>query len=181
MAAEIRVGNYISEGINVYKNNPVPLIVAGLTGIIPGVQINAISQVLRFKATGQNMSVGELFDFDNALNKFLIMLIGGFPLVPIMSVPLLADHPGMTFLDAWKSGWAFGKNEPVGMILLNFAAMTVSFLGIIACCVGIIFTAPLLIPILAVAYDDNREAVQSAAKDAGIELPAAAVYDSANE
>ena len=181
MSAEIKIGRYLSEGINVYKSNFAPLFVSGILGIIPGVQLNALSQVLRFRATGQPMTVGELFDFDNVVNKFVIGLIGSFPFIPILSLPLLADHPGTSFADAWKGGWAFGKNDPVGLILLNVVAVGVALIGLIGCCVGVVFTVPLLLPILAVAYDDHREAIQAAAKDAGVELPPAAVYGPVEE
>jgi len=176
MAAEMQVGNYIKGGIEVYKANMVPLFVAAVLAWVPGVQTNATAQVLRFRANGQAMDIGGLFNFDNVVHKFLSSMLGGFPLIPILSMPLLAEHPGLSFVDSWKAGWAFGKNEIVGMLILVFATMAVSMSGLIACCVGIWITMPLMLPILAVAYEDHREAVLAAAKEAGIELPEATSY-----
>lgn len=177
MAKDIQLGKYISEGLNVYKSNLVPLFVGGLLAIVPGVQTNAIAQVLRFRATGEPITIGELFDFENALDKFLISLVGGFPLLPILSAPLLAEHPGLSFVNAWKVGWAYGMTQVGGMILLALAASGVGLAGLVGCCIGVVATVPAIIPILAVAYEDLRDDVIAAATEAGIELPPAVVYE----
>ena len=62
------------------------------------------------------------------------------------------------------------------MILLVLATFAVAFSGLIACCIGVWLTIPLMLPIFALAYEDHREAVLAAAKEAGIELPEATSY-----
>lgn len=177
MAVQMRIGDYIKGAVDVYKANLVPLLLGAFLAWVPGVQTNALAQVLRFRANGQAMTVGELFNFDNVVDKFLSSMFGSFLLLPTMSLPLLAEHPGLSFVDSWKVGWGFGTKEIGGMLLLVFAAMGASFSGLILCCIGVWFTIPLLLPIFALAYEDHREAVLTAATEAGVELPDAINYD----
>jgi UPF0716 family protein affecting phage T7 exclusion len=176
MAEQKGVGDYIKGGVDIYKANFAPLFVASLLAWVPGVQTNALAQILRFRANGQSMDIGGLFDFENVVHKFLSSMLGVFPILPLHSMPLLAEHPGLSFVDSWKAGWAFGKNEIGGVIILLIAAVAVALSGLIGCCIGVVFTMPLLLPIMAVAYEDKREAILAAAKEAGIELPEATSY-----
>jgi hypothetical protein len=175
MAAEFRFGHYIREGITVYKHNFFPLFVGGLLGMVPGIQSNTITQIQRYRATGQAIEISGLFDFDNIANKWLSSILGTFLIIPAFSMVLLAERPGMSFVDSWKAGFAFGKTNIVGMILLALVGM-VAMVGLIGCCVGVIFTLPLIFPILTIAYEDHKDAVVAAATEAGIELPDAIDY-----
>jgi hypothetical protein len=177
MAATMRVGDYIKDAIAIYKANFIPLLLGAFLGAVPGVQTNLLAQVLRYRANGQAITVGELFNFDNVIDKFLSTLFGSLLLLPTMSMPLLAEHPGLSFADSWKVGWTFGTKEVGGMLLLGLATMGAAFSGLLLCCVGAWLTIPLMLPIFALAYEDHRDAILKAATEAGVELPEASRYD----
>ena len=99
------------------------------------------------------------------------MLLGSFPVgLPGMSAGLMAEYPKLSFIDAWKAGFTFGMKEPLGVILSVLICMMVAMSGMIACFVGIVVTVPLISPFLVVIYEDHREGVLEAAKEAGVEL-----------
>jgi uncharacterized membrane protein len=71
----------------------------------------------------------------------------------MFTYPLIADR-NLGTVDAIKTSLDVTKQNPVMFILFGIVAHLVGGIGIIACCIGVIFTAPLLITTVSCAYRD---------------------------
>lgn len=183
MAAQMKYGDYIKGGWEIVKANLGAAIVATLCiGMIPFVgllvMVNFLAGVKAAKHEGKPIAIGDLFNFDNAVDKIVGPLVVGigfmFCFVPgaliYFAIPILADKPGTPFMDAVKAGLAFGKANIVPMILLVFIMFFVGGLGAIACYVGMFITQPIALAGLYLAYEDHKSAVQAAAAEGGVQL-----------
>lgn len=138
MAVEIKVGDHIKAGLEVFTANLVPSLVAVVVMCVPILNIFAIinymSAVKAFKENGTAIEVGALFKFDNAVNHligvivFAVIVSIGMALcvlpglviviVTYFFIPILADKPNMPWADALKMSIAFGKNNAVQSLIL---------------------------------------------------------------
>ena len=183
MAVQMRYGDYIKGGWEIVKANLGASIVATLCiGLIPiaglVVLINFLAGVKAAKHQGKPIAIGDLFNFENAVDKIVGPLIVGVGFmccfVPgalmYFALPILADKPGTPFLSAVKGGLAFGKANLVPMILLVFILGLVGGLGSIACYVGMFITQPVALAAAFLAYEDHKAAVEAAAAEGGVQL-----------
>jgi uncharacterized membrane protein len=181
MAVEFKYGDYIKGGIDIFKANLVPSVVATLCMMIPivgiQVQVNFLKAIKENKANGKPIDIGSLFDFSNFVNNLvalIIMVIAGYCcLVPMMILfmipPILADHPGIGFMDAVKGALAFGKQNIVPMIILTLVIGVFISIGSF-CFVGIFATLPIGLAAHWLAYEEHKAAIHAAAAEAGITL-----------
>jgi uncharacterized membrane protein len=181
MAVEFKYGDYIKGGVEIFKANLVPSLVATLCMMIPlvgiQVQVNFLKAVKEAKNNGKPIEIGALFDFANVVNNIvamIIMVIAGYCcLVPMMVLfmipPILADHPGISFMDAVKAALAFGKQNIVPMILLTLVIGIFISIGSF-CFVGIFATLPIGLAAHWLAYEEHKAAIHAAAAEAGITL-----------
>ncbi|MBX3471750.1 MAG: hypothetical protein KF878_33255 [Planctomycetes bacterium] len=189
MAAQMKFGDYISGGLEVFKANVVPSVVAVLCMMIPFVNfligINYMAAVKAAKHEGKPIQIGDLFNFENAVDK----IVGPFLVVFLMNIgsmilfvpgliigglfvfvgPILADRPGTSFIDAMKASLHFAKGNLVPCILLSLVVGIVTFVGMM-CCVGAFVTIPLGLGTAFLAYEDHKSAVQAAAAEGGVQL-----------
>ena len=84
-----QIGQAIGEAFSFYKSNILPsiawLVLAIFMGgipvvnlIVPLMGVNFYTCVRNFRATGQKMSLGKLFDFSRALDKIIGPIVVGF-------------------------------------------------------------------------------------------------------
>lgn len=71
----------------------------------------------------------------------------------IFTYPLIVDRK-MGTIDAIKASLDITKQNPVMFILFGIVAHLIGYCGVLLCCIGVIFTAPLLITIVTCAYRD---------------------------
>jgi len=178
----MRYGDYIKDSFDVFKANPAAGIVSCLAMIIPIVNlvviINYMGMVKAAKAEGKPMEIGQLFDFEHAVDKIVGPLLVGIvgsccfllAFVLAFTMPILADKPGTPFMSAIKAAFAFGKGNFVPLTILSIILGVVNMLGNLACGIGVLVTFPVCIGALFLAYDDNRAAVEAAAAEGGITL-----------
>jgi len=175
MAAEFKYGDYVKEAIGVYKANLVPLLVGGICHGIPIanfiIMVNIQAAVLKYRKTGEAIQIGDLFDFDNAVDKLVVGLVHNLPLgITATAGPLITEYPKLGMGGALSAGWAFGSKNIAGMIIASLLLAVVGMLGMILCFVGIFLTIPIIDIGIALIYEDHREGVLAAAKEAGIEI-----------
>ena len=119
-----------------------------------------------------------LFDFANFVNNFVAMIIVGvlnsccFLLGPLfLFVPcILADHPGVGFMDAIKASLAFGKANFVPSLIFMLVCGVVIIVAEIACVLPVLIAIPIVLAGIWLAYVDHRAAIHAAAAEAGITL-----------
>jgi uncharacterized membrane protein len=182
MAVEMKYGDYIKGGVDIFKANLVPSLVATLCMCIPivgmQVQINYLKAVKEAKNNGKPIEIGAMFDFSNVVNNIVALFILGLsmyccvvPFFMLLMIPtILADHPGVGFMDAVKAALAFGKKNIVPMILFGLVLGIFISLGSIACGVGIFATLPIGLAAHWLAYEDHKATIHADAAEAGITL-----------
>lgn len=192
MAVQMRYGDYVKQAFDIVKANLVPSIVLVALPIIPLVGlvmpiflVNYLAAVKAAKNEGKSMELGDLFNFENAVDKwvgvFLVILINGLASMCVIGgiitgglflfVPaILADKPGTPFMSAIKASFYFGKANLVPLILLSIVAGIVYFVGILACGLGVFITMPVAAASIYIAYEDHRSALEAAAAEGGVAL-----------
>jgi len=183
MAAEYKFMDYLKGGWEtVVKPNLVPCIIATLCMCIPilgvQIQINFLKQVRDAKNGGKPIDIGGLFDFSNIVNNIIACFIVGIsaycfliPALILMFVPaILADHPGIGFMDAVKAGLAWGKQNIVPNIIFGVVLACVVIAGEIACGVGVLIAIPVALTGYWMAYEEHKAQITAAAAEAGITL-----------
>ncbi len=182
MAVEMRYGDYVKESFEVVKANLGPSVVMALVMAIPVLGWVAIFNWLAMfkaaRAEGKPMDIGGLFNFENAADKIitLLLLCCGYMccVVPGMLIAfapcIIADKPGTPAMSAVKAALEFGKANVVPMIVLGLVVAIVQSLGSVACGVGILITMPIAQGALFLAYEDQRAAVEAAAAQGGVSL-----------
>ena len=187
---EVKFGEWIEEGFNLYKANFGPLVLASLLAILLGsvsfgiltgpMMAGLVLVTLEILDKKQPQpSGGEVFrGFDYFLNSFLFFLVWGLIigfaiaiLTLVLCIGLVLAAPiiyvAQTFLmfglflivDRKMDFWPASiesidtvKNNFWPLLGLSVVAALIGGIGGIACGIGIIFTFPIQICILAVAY-----------------------------
>jgi uncharacterized membrane protein len=187
---EVKFGEWIEEGFNLYKANFGPLVLASLLAILLGsvsfgiltgpMMAGLVLVTLEILDKKQPQpSGGEVFrGFDYFLNSFLFFLVWGLIigfaiaiLTLVLCIGLVLAAPiiyvAQTFLmfglflivdrkmDFWPASMESidtVKNNFWPLLGLSVVAALIGGIGGIACGIGIIFTFPIQICILAVAY-----------------------------
>ena len=175
-----QIGQAIGEAFSFYKSNILPsiawVILAVFMGCIPIVNlivplmgVNFYSCVRNFRATGQKMAWGELFNFSHALDKIIgpivvgiLIAIGYFCLV-IPGIILTCmwaftpciqgDNPEFSFFKAMKASKSMAKGNYMKIFLMIIISVVIAFLGILFLGVGALVTVPVAHVALYCAYD----------------------------
>jgi hypothetical protein len=178
-----QIGQAIGEAFSFYKSNILPsiawLILVIIMGwipvvnlIIPLMGVNFYTCVRNFRATGQKMSLGELFDFSRALDKIIgpivvgiFIAIGYFCLV-IPGIILTCmwaftpciqgDQPELSFFKAMKESKRYAKGNYIKIFLLVIILAIFAFLGFILLGIGALVTVPVAHVALYCAYDQCK-------------------------
>lgn len=185
MAVQMRYGDYVKGGFEIVKANLVPSVVYALLLFIPIVSlggpiwtVNFMACVKAAKHEGKPIQIGDLFNFENAVDKW----VGGFimglgfmccivPGMLLAFIPaIIADKPGTPFMNAVKGALAFGKANIVPMIMLMLVAMVVIVIGEILCVVPVLVALPTAQAAIFLAYEDHKSAVEAAAAEGGVQI-----------
>jgi uncharacterized membrane protein len=197
MAVEFKHGDYIKSGWELTKSNLVPCIVAvlvmGVLGMIGvgvflwgQIAVNMYKGFKDAKASGKPMEIGALFNFDNFVNNLIayivvgvvMMVLGIIPLVGgfigqalfLLIGPILADKPGIAFMDAVKAAIAFSKGNFVPCLIFTLICFVLTFVGMIPCGLGVFVTVPITMAATWLVYDEHKAAVAAAAAEMGVTL-----------
>ncbi len=182
MAVEMKYGDYIKGGWDLVKPNLVTAIVAMICMCIPifGIQVsvNFLRGLKEAKASGKAIEIGSLFAMDNIVNNIIAMILCGLfamccglPFCLVYFGPaLVADHPGVGFMDIVKGALAFGKQNIVPSLILMIVLGIVGGIGQIALGVGILITYPIAMGAMWCAYEDHKAAIHAAAAESGVTL-----------
>jgi hypothetical protein len=192
--------DYIKGGLNTFKANLVPGIMAGILGLIPVLGASVLVNYLRALKEKRTPTVGDLFKMDNLVGNFIAQIVSALGFcccwVPgammIFTMPIMADKPGCQALNAVKGAFAFGKANIVGVIILLIAVgivgaiimlpfMVVNFvLGFIASWLPLLFMPVVLgaagvimaltYTMIWTAYEDARAQVEASAAEGGVSL-----------
>lgn len=175
--APFTAGNLQQQMEAIRTNNPsmMPQPNPGLQGItsilsivvaaflMPGLYKMALKQI-----DGEEISVGDLFSggpyFVNTVLGLILMYIAiilGFCALCVgafvamaglaFTVPLIVDK-NLSPVDALSQSWNALKGQILPMLLLIFVSGLCAGLGVLACCVGMLVTYPLIIVTPAVVY-----------------------------
>jgi len=192
MAVQMRYGDYVKEGFEVVKANIAPSAVLVLLMGMPIISlagpiflVNYMAAVKSARTEGKPIEIGALFNFENALDKWLglflcgvaiglgnLCVIGGIIAAGLLffTAPILADKPGTPFISAIKASFTFAKGNLVPMIILAFLIGIVQMLGVFACVIGIFVTLPIGFAATFIAYEDHKAAIEAAAAEGGVQL-----------
>lgn len=182
MAVELRYGDYIKGGWEIVKPNLVPSIVATLCMCIPILNIQIIINYMRMvkdaKNGGKPIDIGGLFNFDNIVNNIIAMLIIGvangfcFLIGPLfLFAPcILADKPGIGFMDAVKGSLGFGKGNYVPSLIFMIVCGILLVICEILCFLPILVGLPIVLAAHVLAYEEHKAAVAAAAAEMGVTL-----------
>lgn len=185
MAVQMRFGDYVKDGFEIVKANLVPSVVFTLLLFIPIVSlggpiwiVNFMAAVKAAKHEGKPIQIGDLFNFENAVDKWVGPFIAslGFMccIIPGMILAftpcIIADKPGTPFMSAVKAALSFGKANIVPMILLMLVAMVVIMIGEILCVVPVLVAFPVAQAAIFLAYEDHKAAVEAAAAEGGVQI-----------
>jgi len=178
-----QIGQAIGEAFSFYKANIIAsiawLVLAIIIGcipvanfIVPLMGVNFYTCVRNFRATGQKMSLGELFDFSHALDKIvgpivvgIFIAIGYFCLViPGIILTCLwaftpciqGDKTDMSFFKAMKESKRLAKGNYIKIFLFVIILAVFAFLGFILLGVGALVTIPVAHVALYCAYDQCK-------------------------
>lgn len=175
--AQINVGEHVSGSVNVVTSNLVPSIVALIGACIPilnfFVMLNYMRGVKKFKDSGTPIEIGDLFNFDHAVNwliggivygivVFIGMVLCVLPGMILMVLtfffgPIMAAKPEMPWADALKTSLAFGKANIVPSLILMVVGGLIGMLGV---------TLPLVLAINMSAYCAHEDEILNAGKAA---------------
>jgi uncharacterized membrane protein len=146
---------------------------AVVTALIQAFSYSGYYHVAMKQLRGEQFSVGDFFSGMKNLVPMLgvtgilaaVQFVGNLlcclgSLVTLLSLgllmftyPLIADR-NLGTVDAIKTSLDVTKQNPVMFILFGIVAHLVGGIGFIVCCIGVIFTAPLLITTVSCAYRD---------------------------
>ncbi len=116
---------------------------AGMKNIVQVLIVTGILAAAQFV-------VGLIFCIGSILS--LVISVAAMGLL-LFTYPLIVDR-NMGAIDAVKASLDVTKQNPVMFILFGIVAHLVGGIGIVVCCIGVIFTAPLLITTVSCAYRD---------------------------
>ncbi len=177
-----RYGDYVKEGVEVFKANLVPCIVGMILCGVPIlgmiVMINFLEAIKKNKGEGTPIDIGALLNFDNAVDKIVVCIITGIGF-QIFFVPgaliyfgpaILADKPGTPFMNAVKGSLAFGKANLVPSIITAIVVSIVAMVGCILLGIGMLITGPIALTTYWLAYQDAKTAIEAAAAQDGVQI-----------
>ena len=165
----VAIGSAIGEAFKFFKANLVGCIawivitgVLSCTGIgallTPLLGVNLFSCAKRFQENGKKMDIGELFDFNKAVEKifgpiilgfiigigFCLLIIPGFILSMwwTFSPCVLADRSDLSFTDAMKASRNLAKGNWIKIIMLFILLGLLQIVGAICFGIGLLVTIP---------------------------------------
>lgn len=142
-------------------NRFVPAVVISLVGALPFILFGIVSLFISSLSAAGLSAMGRSGDptailrglgatfILGALVAWLASVVLGILL--FFALPLVADR-NMNFMDAIKLSISAATANLGGLILLVILEIVVSFVGVIACCVGIVFVMPIVYAANIVAY-----------------------------
>lgn len=188
MELSMRFRQYADAGLEVFKANPVPSIVAGALMAVPILNciviVNFMAQVKASRLEGKPMQIGALLDFENAADKVIVPLlialgsvvasavvVGGLVVctVFLFAPCLLADKPGLSWSRALQGSLSFAIKNPLDMLVLTLAVGLIAFVGSL-CCVGFLVTGPVSAAMTYAAYEANKAGVETSSAERGVQL-----------
>ena len=177
------IGSAIGEAFSFFKANPIGSIswlvlssVLSSTGIgailAPLLAVNFFTCAKRFQQNGTKMTISDLFDFSNAIEKMfgplvlgIIIAVGfAFFIIPgiilsmwwTFSPCVLADRPELSFIEAIQESRSVAKGNWIKLIILFIAIGFLQILGVICLGVGLLVTIPVGHIALYFAYDQCK-------------------------
>ena len=178
-----KIGQAIGEAFSFYKANVLMsiawLVLAIIMGgipivnlVVPLMGVNFYTCVRNFRATGQKMSLGELFDFSHAFDKIIGPILVGvliaigyfFFIIPGIILTFMwaftpciqGDKTDMSFFNAMKESKRVAKGNYLKIFLLIVILVILATLGFILLGVGALVTVPVAHVALYCAYDQCK-------------------------
>ena len=141
-----------------------------LAALINGFFVGGMFRMASRQVRGERIHVGDLFSVVNVLNELAfgsilcavaVAIAGLFCFVPglivqglfMFTLPLIVDG-GLTATSAIRQSWNALKGQWLTATLFHVVISFLSSIGIIFCCVGILFTGPIYVLSLTVLYRD---------------------------
>jgi hypothetical protein len=109
-------------------------------------------------------TIGAVIALGSSIGLFFFAGAAGF------ATGLMADRPGLSFLDAMRTVGVVAKGNPTEMFKLLVATGAVAFVGAPLCAVGLVVTLPIAAGALYLAGREANVEIETAAASAGIEL-----------
>lgn len=178
-----KIGQAIREAFAFYKANALmstawfvlAIIIGGIpivNLIVPLMGVNFYTCVRNFRAFGQKMSFGELFDFSHAFDKIIgpivvgILIAIGYVLFVIPGIILTfmwaftpciqGDKTDISFFNAMKESKRVAKGNYIKIFLLILTLAIFAALGFIFLGIGALVTVPVAHVALYCAYDQCK-------------------------
>lgn len=177
---DFNIGYYISEGFNIVKANPLPFILGNLVllvingvamGLLIGHWYAGMYYMVQKARKGETIEIGDVFW---GFNNFIPIFVGGlifsvgvgvgslFCIIPgfIIGAILLYIIPLVAFQNLEISS-AITKSKDEAMkslvhhTLFVFLVYLIAAVGFILCGVGALFTIPVGVAAMAVAYEER--------------------------
>ena len=178
-----KIGKAIGDAFSFYKANIVGsiawLILAGMISVIPLANlivplmgVNFYTCVRNFRVSGQEMSIGELFDFSDALDKIIgpivvgILIAIGFICLIIPGIILTfmwaftpcvqGDRVELSFIQAMKESRRLAKGNYIKIFFFVIILGILAFSGFLLLGFGALITLPVAHVALYCAYDQCK-------------------------
>ena len=178
-----KIGKAIGDAFSFYKANIVGsiawLILAGMISVIPLANlivplmgVNFYTCVRNFRVSGQETSIGELFDFSDALDKIIgpivvgILIAIGFICLIIPGIILTfmwaftpcvqGDRVELTFIQAMKESKRLAKGNYIKIFFFVIILGILAFSGFLLLGFGALITLPVAHVALYCAYDQCK-------------------------
>ena len=178
-----QIGKAIGEAFSFYKANLIGsvawLILAGIISciplanlIVPLMGVNFYTSVRNYRVSGQKMSIGDLFDFSDALDKIIgpivvgILIAIGFICFIIPGIILTfmwaftpciqGDRVDLSFIQAMKESKKIAKGNYIKIFLLVIILALLAISGILLLGIGVLVTLPVAHVALYCAYDQCK-------------------------
>ena len=179
-----QIGQALSEAFSFFKDNMIGsmawLIMAILIGaiplanlIVPLMGVNFYTCVRNYRESGQKMSFGELFNFDDALDKIIgpivvgILIAAGFIclIIPGIILTLMwsftpciqGDRAELSFIQAMKESKRVANGNYIKIFLLLIILVILAFSGFLLLGIGALVTLPVAHIALYCAYDQCKD------------------------
>ena len=178
-----KIGKAIGDAFSFYKANVVGsiawLILAGMISVIPLANlivplmgVNFYTCVRNYRVSGQNMSIGDLFDFSDALDKIIgpivvgILIAIGFICLIIPGIILTfmwaftpcvqGDSVELSFIQAMKESKRLAKGNYIKIFFFVIILGILAFSGFLLLGFGALITLPVAHVALYCAYDQCK-------------------------
>ena len=178
-----QIGKALGEAFSFFKGNMCGsmawIIMSILIGaiplanlIVPLMGVNFYTCVRNYRESGQKMSFGELFDFNNALDKiigpivvgiligigFICLIIPGIILTLMWAFTpcIQGDRAELSFIQAMKKAKGLAKGNYIKIFFLLVILAIFAFSGFLLLGVGAMVTLPVAHVALYCAYDQCK-------------------------